>query len=260
MKSIQYIQIMSNTNILERHIPCLAILGSGNVATHLVNAFAEVADIIQVNSRTLGNMPDFCDVAIISVKDDAIKEVAKKIRGKATVAVHTSGSVPISVLEGVAEKYGVLYPMQTFSKNVALNYMEIPFFIEGNDTECEDILLNLARSISQNVRTADSTTRKMLHLAAVFACNFTNRLVGIADYLLKHNGLDYTVMLPLLKQTVEKLHSVSPDMAQTGPAARKDYAVINAHLRMLDGDPGLKRIYKELTDQIIRVTSDKQQS
>lgn len=232
-------------------LPRIAIIGSGNVATHLVRAFKDMADVSMVDPHTLENMPESCDVALIAVKDDAIATVASGIGGRAAITAHTSGSVPISVLSESSGGFGVFYPMQTFSKDSELDYSEIPFFIEGSDPDTEEILMNLAAAVSRKVEKADSTTRRRLHLAAVFACNFTNRLVGIADEILSECGLDYTVMLPLLRQTVSKLDSLRPEQAQTGPAARKDLKVIDAHLEMLSDKPGLQDLYRNLSSQII---------
>lgn len=238
-------------------VTTIAVIGGGNVATHLLKAFTPIAQVHAVNPRTFEGMPATCDVALISVKDDAVAEVASRIEGKACVVAHTSGSIPASALANAAKRYGVFYPMQTFSKDVALDYSTIPFFIEGCDRQTEEILTDLARRISSNVTVADSTTRKRLHLAAVFACNFTNRLIGIADEILNECGLDYKAMLPLLEQTVDKLHKLSPSEAQTGPAVRNDFKVINAHLEMLDSKPRLRTLYQELTSQIIEIASHK---
>ena len=227
-----------------------AIIGTGNVATHLAKAL-EKEGAVGVNSRNLEGMPEECDLAIISVKDDAIAEVAQKLMGRAKIIAHTSGSVPADALKGCSERYGVFYPMQPFTKGVTMDYSEIPFFIEGSDTATEEALTSLALMISPNVRKAGSSARKRLHLSAVFACNFTNCLMGIADELLKESGMDYTVMLPLLKQTVGKLYGTSPAMAQTGPAARGDLKTIEAHLAMLSDKPHLQDIYLALTKRIL---------
>lgn len=244
----------NNTEI----IPCgrrITIVGTGNVGSHIAKALTrQKYDVSLIGSRMLTGLPEKSDVIIIAVKDDAIAETAKKLKGKAECMAHTSGSVPMAVLEGCADAVGVFYPMQTFSKDVELNYPDIPFFIEGNSKEAETVLSGIARSISDNVRLANSADRKKLHLAAVFACNFTNHLMAIADDILKENGMDYTVMLPLLRQTIDKLYSIPPSQAQTGPAARLDRNVLDAHIDMLKGERHLKELYEEMTAQIILKT------
>lgn len=229
----------------------IAIVGGGNVATHLANALRGKAKVSLVNPHTLEGFPETCDVAIISVKDDAIQEVAQNIKGKAALIAHTSGSKPIDTLAGCADMTGVLYPMQTFTKDVPLDYSTIPFFTEGSDEQAEKTLQRIASAISGSVRHAGSEDRRKLHLAAVFACNFTNALVGIADDLLKENGMDYTVMLPLIDQTVRKLHELSPREAQTGPAARHDMSVIERQRGMLSPHADFQAIYDRITDFIL---------
>lgn len=235
----------------------VAVVGTGNVASHLVKALQGKVTIIQVNPHTFESMPDYADIVIISVKDSVIQHVAHNLPGQHGIIAHTSGSVPMSALAGCeASGYGVFYPLQTFTKGVDLDYSEIPFFIEGDSETTVSALTDLARLISDNVREADSEGRKMLHLASVFACNFSNCLVGIADKLLRECGMDYTVLLPLLKQTVKKLDSLTPAEAQTGPAARLDMGVVNRHIDMLNdmGERRLAEIYGDMSDEIIMVT------
>lgn len=228
----------------------IAIIGTGNVATHLAKAFKNCAEVVTVNSRSLANLPEHSDLCIISVKDDVISLVAERLKGKTDILAHTSGSVPMNVLNGYAPAIGVIYPMQTFSKDVPLDYSTIPFFIEGNTQLAADSLYNLANSVSQNVHFADGDLRKRLHLAAVFACNFTNRLIADSDIILKAVGLDYKILLPLIRQTIDKLADTPPEKAQTGPAARNDISVIKSHLELIAEDPYLSLIYKTISKRI----------
>lgn len=225
----------------------VSVIGTGNVGVHLAKALG----LAPVNSRTLQNLPPYSDVIIIAVKDDAVASVAQNLIGRAGIICHTSGSVPLSVLHGCAPHTGVLYPMQTFSKNVALDYSSIPFFTEASDAHTEEILKNIALSMSRNVNHADSVGRKRLHIAAVLSCNFSNHLVALADDLLKEGGLDYRILLPLLHQTIDKLHNLPPAEAQTGPAAREDMNVIASHLAMLAPKPQIQDIYSLLSNSII---------
>lgn len=210
----------------------IVVIGQGNVATHLAEAFGEYADVVKVNSRTLEGLPGDADLYIISVSDKAVTEVAGRLPKVKGVVAHTSGSIPMDALDG-HERRGVFYPLQTFTKGKALTYSEIPIYVEGNSAETEEYMRRIASCISVRVRHADSAKRKVLHLASVFACNFTIRLNGIAAELLEEAGIEFADILPLLGETVDKLKRMEPVEAQTGPAVRGDIPVIEAHLHML---------------------------
>lgn len=228
----------------------IAIIGRGNVATHLYKALKDMADVQMVNPHTLEDLPSEPELILISVKDDAIEKVMDKLPETNAVIAHTAGSVPLDILKKNNNSVGVFYPLQTFTKDVDLNYSEIPVFIEGDTRETVERLTKVAELFTNNIHIADSDKRKKLHLASVFACNFTNALMGIADSILKESDLDSAVIRPLLRQTINKLNIMSPADAQTGPAKRKDMKVIDEHLRMLETNPTLKNIYQQLTDFI----------
>lgn len=258
----------------------IAIIGHGNVATHLMNAFATTPhEAVQVNSRTLVGLPADAALYLICVKDDAIAAVAEKLSEKLTerlpaetlsdelspersaaeeaspsgysggVVAHTSGSVGIEALAAHRHR-GVWYPMQTFTKGDTIDYTEIPVFIEASDAESLSLLRRAAESFAGTVVEADAGQRKALHLAAVFACNFTNRLFGIADEVLRSAGLNFELMLPLIRQSVSKVSRMSPAEAQTGPASRGDAKVCRAQMQMLASSPELQNIYKLLSRSI----------
>lgn len=229
----------------------ISIIGRGNVAFHLSKAFANNHELHCVNPHTLEGLPDNSDIVIIAVKDDAIGEVASKLRGRALCIAHTSGSVAMNILEGCAAHTGVIYPLQTFSKEKALNYEEIPFFIEGSDETAENLLSGVALSISGSVRKADSSQRELIHIAAVFACNFVNHLIGIANEILAEGDMDYKLLLPLIKETIDKLNILPPHEAQTGPAARKDMGIVGSHIDKLNYKPDLRQIYSLLSERIM---------
>lgn len=229
----------------------IAIVGQGNVGSHLANAFEGNAVVSLINSRTLENFPENADIILLCVKDDAIVELAQKIPETCVIIAHTSGSVPLSALDTVKSKTGVFYPLQTFTKNIPIHYSEIPFFIEGSDKETEEKLAGLAKLISNNVTIADSEQRKQLHLASVFACNFTNALMGISEELLEEKGIDKSTLLPLLKQTLAKLESIPAKKAQTGPAVRRDMKIIESHLELLKDKPIFREVYEVMTKVIM---------
>lgn len=228
----------------------ISIVGSGNVATHLHRALESKAAVCLINPRTFEKFPSDADVVLIAVKDDAIADVASKLPETSAVIAHTSGSVPIEALASHASNYGVFYPLQTFSKKVNLKYSEIPVFLEASSPEAFAMLSKAAGLFTSDIREADSESRRKLHLASVFACNFTNAMIGIGADILADTGIDFSALLPLLRQTVSKLENLSPANAQTGPAIRRDQNVIERHLQMLEGSPAIAGIYSLITHYI----------
>ena len=209
-----------------------------------------------VNPHTLYDLPEHSDITLISVSDSAIREVAERLSTRECgILAHTSGSTPMDVLDGMAQETGVFYPLQTFSKDVPLNYGEIPFFIEASSPEAEERLIQLARKVSPNVYHAGSDHRRGLHIASVFACNFVNHMWSIADCLLHDQDLDITVLRPLIQETFRKAMSNPPHTVQTGPAARGDMNTINRHLEMLADKPEISKLYEEISASIRNETS-----
>lgn len=237
----------------------IAIIGRGNVATHLERALRSHADVTTVDPHTLDGMPEDAVVSLISVTDNAIADVAKALHatGFNGIVAHTSGSTPMEAL-GMFEHRGVFYPLQTFSRDVELDYGSIPFFIEGDSEATAETLSEIAALVSPTVHRADSSARKQLHIASVMACNFTNHLYTLADSLLREKGYDISVLLPLIGETVGKLRKTTPAKAQTGPAARRDTKTINAHLEALADYGRLKEIYGLMTDSIIAISDNTQ--
>ncbi|MDE5868742.1 MAG: DUF2520 domain-containing protein, partial [Muribaculaceae bacterium] len=221
------------------------IIGRGNVATHLYKAFKQYISVNSINPHTLDNIDVNADLTIISVSDDAIKSVVNHLPKLKGIVAHTSGSTGIDIFkDSHILKYGVFYPLQTFSKDKDLNYSKIPFFIEASDKETERELLNLASLVSNNVRIANSKQRKKLHIASVFSCNFVNHLWALSDRYLRQNDLSFSDLIPLIEETLEKTSFISPEEAQTGPAVREDMNIIASHIDDLDDNPTLQNIYK----------------
>ena len=200
----------------------------------------------------VGSVPADADLYLISVKDAAVAEVAAslpELQSEAVVA-HTSGSVDARALSVSTGHFGVFYPLQTFSKDVAVNIREVPMFIEGATLHASDLLKRVARMISDNVYDADSTLRSKMHTAAVFACNFVNHLWAMADDILhREAGLDLSVLHPLIRETMRKAQLVPPASVQTGPAVRGDESVMSKHLQMLKPDEA--EIYELLSRHIM---------
>lgn len=241
------------------------IVGTGNVGSHLVNAFNQAginAEISHSRSLSFDPMEDYSCI-IVAVKDDAIRNIVTDIikrykvpNIKLPLIAHTSGSVSLETLQGLLpanSPCGVFYPMQTFTKGVNMQYDDIPFFIEGDSQHSSDALIKLASLISSNVIKADSEMRAAYHIGAVLCCNFTNHLCTLADNYLSSKNLDFRVMLPLLRQTISKLNDTPPYDAQTGPAVRNDKLILDYHLKMLSESPEIADIYKNLSESIINL-------
>ena len=213
---------------------------------------SELAQRLQVPYVT--SVEEVCkdaDIYIVAVKDDALPALIPELtKDRYGLFVHTAGSVPMSVWKGYAFSYGVLYPMQTFSKQKPVDFRKVPFFLEGDGGETLVQLRELACSLSEQVYDATSEQRTALHIAAVFACNFTNHMYALSAHLLEKNGLPFEAMLPLIDETARKVHELAPKTAQTGPAIRKDMDVMNKHLNMLAGEPGLKELYEKISKSI----------
>lgn len=247
----------------------VVLLGSGNVATHLGLALAEAGhQIIQVYSRTLGNallladrlnaeaidnmsgLANHADVFILAVNDDSVESVVGNLpHDLKGLVVHTSGTTSINVLKPLT-RHGVLYPLQTFSKAKGVNFHAIPIALETGNTLDMAELEALAKSISNTVFVCDSHQRMTLHIAAVFACNFTNHLYAVAADLLRQEGLSFDLIKPLVIETAQKIQSLEPEEAQTGPAVRNDRKTMDKHLGYLREDPDWKRLYELLSEDI----------
>lgn len=246
----------------------VTLIGSGNVATHLAHAlkkagfdFAQVFSRNQQHAQALADQlacgyttqitkitPD-ADIYIFSVKDDVLQELIASTPTNNGLWIHTAGSMPIELFKGYTNQYGVLYPLQTFSKTREIDFSTIPCFIEANSTESEAIIYTLARSISENVQSLNSEKRKHLHLAAVFACNFSNHMYTLASKILKEQGLAEDILLPLINETAAKVHTLTPNEAQTGPAVRFDRHVMDKQLALLS-DPTMQEIYQIISKSI----------
>lgn len=247
----------------------IVIIGSGNVASHIAPALHRAGhNIVQIFSPTpehaqtlaavtgsdaisdIRNIDTTAQCYIYSVLDDVLPSVIGAMPALPNaVHLHTAGSMDINLFEGYQQRYGVLYPMQTFSKNVEVDLCTTPFFIEGNDQQTQDTALQLARQLSHRVICATTAQRTQLHIGAVFASNFTNHLYAMCHDILDAAGLPFDVMLPLIDATAKKIHTLEPHKAQTGPAARHDKKVIEKHIAALTNDTQ-KKIYKLLSDSI----------
>ena len=173
-----------------------------------------------------------------------------KIKESNTPIVHTSGSVGTDVFQN-REKFGVFYPIQSFNKTIDVNFNDIPICIESNNSELEKKLINLANSISNSAHLLNSKQREQLHIAAVFASNFTNHMMSISEEILNSNKMSFDLLKPLIRNTFEKIKNNYPKDVQTGPAKREDYLIIEKHLELLKEYDDLQIIYSKITNHII---------
>lgn len=253
----------------------IVLIGAGNLATNLgKELYKKGYKISQVYSRTessarqlanilssayttsLDELANTADLYIVSLKDSAFIDLVPAIthgREKA-LFVHTAGSIPLEIWhQSPIARYGVLYPMQTFSKECEVEFKNIPFFIEAGRKEDLYFLKDLAGELSTHVYEINSEQRKHLHLAAVFACNFTNHMYALAATIVDQYQLPFEILLPLIEETVRKVHYLGPQMAQTGPAVRYDQNVINNHLELLKNDSIMQEIYEKLSKSIYQM-------
>lgn len=243
----------------------ITLIGSGNVAQHLIKAFtkSELVEIAQVFSRkkeTLASLIEFdkivddfqdlkeADLYIIAVTDNAITEVSAQLPFNNQLVVHTSGTASIDTLDAKNRK-GVFYPLQTFSKNKDVDFSVIPICLEAENTFDFRVLDTVAKSISKAIFPINSEQRKALHVAAVFVNNFTNHLYQIGHEICEENKVPFEILKPLIQETADKINTLNPTEAQTGPAKRNDSTTIEAHLEYLTNE-NQKNIYKILTQSI----------
>ncbi|MBO3698968.1 Rossmann-like and DUF2520 domain-containing protein [Roseivirga sp. E12] len=251
----------------------IAILGTGNVAWHLSRTLENSGHVIShiydrdiakaekfamdyFNAST-GDKLDFsalnASLFIMAISDDSIEEVAQELElPDNSTLVHTSGTVPLNAL-GYTQTHniGVFYPLQTFSKGKDLDFTNIPICIEGESEETIELLRGIANSISHSVHILNSSQRKVIHLSAVFACNFTNHMFTVSKEILASNDLNFELLKPLIVETLNKSFDISPENAQTGPAKRGDMETLDKQFDSLSNDPQVAEIYRLVSQHII---------
>jgi predicted short-subunit dehydrogenase-like oxidoreductase (DUF2520 family) len=251
----------------------VSFIGSGNLAWHLAPALDNtefpVKEVYSLNPQnaealveklyhaTTKASLDFSlslsRVFIMAVADDAIQEIAQEIiLPENALLVHTSGSQPLSALAyAAAASTGVFYPLQTFTKGRKIDLREVPIFIESENAEAEKILKEMAKAVSKKVFTISSEDRKALHVAAVFASNFTNHMIALCKDILDDRQLSFELVKPLIAETINKSLSLDPNNAQTGPARRGDLEILDRHVEFLQNDEAVAEIYKIISQHIV---------
>ena len=250
----------------------ISFVGSGNVAWHLAPALENcgyaVSEVFSPNPKNAESLVrrlyngrrkknlDFSnsasDIFILSISDDAIEGISKEIvLPENAVLLHTSGAVSMEILSfSAASQLGVFYPIQTFSKGQKIDFRNIPILIESTNKSTRKLLKNMAKGLSNNVVYASSEDRKLIHVAAVFASNFTNHMLTRSKDILGTKGYDFEILKPLVAEMINKSLTKGPENAQTGPAKRHDFRTIESHQEVFDDD-SLKEIYRLISQDII---------
>ena len=229
----------------------IVIIGQGNVATNLHYAFTKKGIACQmVSSRDGLDLLPTANVYIYAVKDEALAEVVAQVKSKEkALHLHTSGSMPIGVFGEDKPHAGVFYPFQTFSKaRVIEDFSSVPVFFEARGIDDISAVYSLALAITSRVYETTQHDRERLHVAGVYACNFTNLMYTMAAELLRNTHIPFSALLPLIDETAAKIHTLSPRDAQTGPARRGDENVMQHHLSLLSEEQ--QQVYALLSTEI----------
>lgn len=252
----------------------IVLIGAGKLAWHLGPALQKAgADLVEVYSRKLENanalssrvgalafnqidqLTKTADLYILAVADQAISTVAQQLSNKLGVhhnMVHTSGATPSLVLKEFAHSYGVFYPLQSFSKEIAVDFTKVPFCVSANDDVLKAKLLGLAQKLSPLVYELNDAQRTQLHVAAVFANNFVNHLIGISHDLLSEAAIPKNILQNIIRTTILQLETGQAKDLQTGPAIRRDWDTLERHQKLLVDQPDVLEIYKQISDKIIK--------
>ncbi|MCL2289390.1 MAG: DUF2520 domain-containing protein [Bacteroidetes bacterium] len=268
----------------------IAVIGTGNIGTWLFETLQTQShlSVLSISSRKIETLPKNFDLYIFALKDDIYEIVLQKIPFKMPHAVHTSGSLSQNILAPFANKFGVVYPYQTISQKVEGakvestkaegrmeaeekspsnfegvsrearrgSFYEVPICIEGSDSVFENALFQWATSLFNIVYKVAENQRFAMHLAAVFANNFTNAMYNVAYHIFKENNLDWSLIFPLLENTLEKAKHNAPHLVQTGPAVRNDVSIMEKHCNALK-DEELKALYRLASKIILNRDSHK---
>jgi len=251
----------------------IAILGAGNLAWNLAPALEDAGhEITEVYARDLQKAKEIteriytavpkddldfsesrAELFILAIKDDALSEVADQvILPEGSILVHTSGAIPMEVLSQSSASYvGVFYPLQSFTKGKKVEFEEVPFLLESEDEGSLQLLKKVAKSLSQLVYILRAKDRQAVHVAAVFASNFTNHMLRIAEDILHRQGLDAELLKPLIIESISKSLQLGARKAQTGPAIREDYETLETHHHFLAYNEQLAEIYRLISQDII---------
>lgn len=252
----------------------ISIVGAGNLAWSLAKSLEDAGhEVREIFSQHIENSEELCtelydavptedrdfsrstsEIFLVALNDDVLlAEIGSFSFPEESLVAHCSGAAPMGILSESAGQFGVFYPLQSFTKGQYSDFKGIPILLEANDYHGYESLESLAGSLSQQVLKVSSDSRKKIHLAAVFGSNFTNHLLSIARKQLEQEQLSLSVLKPLVLWTIQKAFDLGPERSQTGPALRKDFEVIDEHLKMLEGNTELVDLYENFTRQIMEL-------
>jgi len=249
----------------------ISFIGAGKVATALCRQFylsgCRIIKIVSKNEKNGRALASACnaswssgysfndseDIIITAVPDDALTEVLGMVKcGSGSTVVHTAGSRGLDVFPSGLKHTGVFYPLQTFTQGRMIRFTDLPFFLEASDQVSSDLMTDLARLLGAEVHFTNHSNRQIIHLAAVFACNFTNHMLTAGKKITGMSGFSFDIMKPIINETVSKAIELGPEYSQTGPAFRSDKETIKRHIDLLSFSPELQKIYEDITESIIR--------
>jgi predicted short-subunit dehydrogenase-like oxidoreductase (DUF2520 family) len=261
--------------MMQGEIKTAVLIGAGNVGWHLGLTLHEkgirvlqvisrsqesckvLAGLLHADYRTsLQELATEAGIIILAVPDSRIDEVIGQCDFRDSLVVHTAGSVPMEIFKGRAVHYGVLYPVMTFTRHKPVDFASVPLLVEASSAQIENSMISLARRLSKEVSVITSEDRKIIHLAAVFACNFSNHMYALAEAILASKGIPFKWLKPLIGETADKINRLSPRKAQTGPAIRNDTPTMEEQLRLLDGHPDIAELYRQISKSIITFTGE----
>ena len=253
----------------KKSIRKIVMIGAGRLASQLAQELKKAGfQLVQVYSRTQGSAKSLAselsclytsrkdrirrdaDLFVLALTDEGTMAFIREFDFPHVLAVHTSGGLSLNVFDGKIDSYGVLYPLQSFTFMRSVNFREIPFCIEGNNKATEEVLCKLSSLVSDHCFNVSSEQRLKIHLAAVFASNFTNHMYVVASSIMEQTGLPFQLLQPLIRETAERLETYSPTSVQTGPAIRNDQTIIKKHLELLSFSGKYQELYKIISESI----------
>ncbi|MBS0000794.1 MAG: DUF2520 domain-containing protein [Cyclobacteriaceae bacterium] len=252
----------------------IGLIGAGNLAWHLAPALENIGHRISLvynrsrknayeiierlyhaeYKKNLDFSEDQVDLVIIAVSDQIISRIAAEIvLPDNCQLIHTSGCQPLHILEPSAASHaGILYPLQTFTKGVKIDFRDIPVFLESSSQEGLKQLIQLTHGLSKNILETNSQHRSVLHLSAVISTNFSNHLFTLAKRLLDQQDIDFNLLQPIAQTMIMKIFTIGPESGQTGPAIRNDFDTMDHHMELLDHEEDLMELYALMSKQIIK--------
>ncbi len=234
----------------------LALQQAGNSIVEIVSRDTvsghELADKLNtVYTQFSSHYTSSADVLLLCIKDDAIEAVSQLLGPQTSIVAHTSGFKSKAPLQNLGDNFGIFYPLQTMRKEVDMDFNKVPLMVEGSNEHTKQVLEQLAKTITEHVHVVDELQRQYIHVAAVFANNFTNQMLVLSESILSSHALEFNILRPLIHQSMENVMNYSPATLQTGPAARKDFLTIEAHLGLLGNDEKMQQVYRIITESIL---------